>query len=172
MTSQSALFLDMGVYSQPMAKKGRPRTHPEPSERSCAGCGGSYIMGWDQKYHSHACFLQSLNQDPDRQRSKGRKGGAVRGAQIQAAEPIGAYLKRDGQPVHRTVAEQVLGRALLPLEVVHHEDLDKWNNEPVNLIVFPSQAWHARHHRLGHPGQGRCTCQGIRLEEVMPNAAP
>ena len=143
-------------YARPMAK----------AERVCQGCGETHLMGPDQKYHSHPCFVQAMNRDPERQRSKGRVGGTVRGEQLSSAEPRGAYLKKGGEHVHRKVAEEVLGRLLYPNEVVHHEDRDKWNNDPANLVVFPSQAWHARHHKLDHCGP--CSCQGIRLGEVMP----
>ena len=34
----------------------------------------------------------------------------------------------------------------LPNEVVHHRDGNKRNNEPNNLVVFPNQSEHARHH--------------------------
>lgn len=44
---------------------------------------------------------------------------------------------------HRWVAEQTLGRSLLPREVVHHKDGDSLNNDPDNLIVLPSQRVHA-----------------------------
>lgn len=44
---------------------------------------------------------------------------------------------------HRWLAEQTLGRPLLPREVVHHKDGDSLNNDPSNLIVLPSQRVHA-----------------------------
>ena len=44
---------------------------------------------------------------------------------------------------HRWVAQQALGRPLLPREVVHHKDGDSLNNDPNNLIVLPSQRVHA-----------------------------
>lgn len=47
--------------------------------------------------------------------------------------------------MHRVVAELKLGRALLPGEIVHHIDGDKWNNDPDNLAVM-TQAEHARIH--------------------------
>lgn len=44
---------------------------------------------------------------------------------------------------HRVVAEQLLGRPLLPTEVVHHRDGDGQNNAPENLVVLSSQRQHA-----------------------------
>lgn len=64
---------------------------------------------------------------------------------------IKGYRKYHQQHEHRVVAESVIGRKLLPGEVVHHIDGDKSNNSPENLMVFPSQRehalWHAQHQR-------------------------
>ena len=57
----------------------------------------------------------------------------------------------------------------MPEEVVHHEDLNKQNNDPANLIVFATTGEHSRHHILGHVGLPACACECIRLEGVMPN---
>ena len=56
------------------------------------------------------------------------------------------YRKKNGQHVHRMVAEEMLGRPLKPGEVVHHIDGDKYNNSSDNLMVFPSQSAHAEYH--------------------------
>ena len=55
-------------------------------------------------------------------------------------------------------------RAALFLDM-GYEALNKTNNDPANLIVFPSHAIHARHHKLNHPGRP-CDCPGIRLEVI------
>lgn len=49
---------------------------------------------------------------------------------------------------HRLVAEQKLGRRLLPGEIPHHKDEDKTNNHPDNLEVV-TRAVHGVHHRRG-----------------------
>ncbi len=56
------------------------------------------------------------------------------------------YPKSFGVHAHRTVAERMLNRKLKPGEVVHHIDGNKRNNNPNNLMVFESQAAHAKWH--------------------------
>ncbi|GGR74415.1 hypothetical protein GCM10008959_39600 [Deinococcus seoulensis] len=67
--------------------------------------------------------------------------------------------KATGRPIrlHRMVAQECLGRPLLPGEVVHHRDGNSLNNAPENLLVLPSQRYHAhlecclRRERRGQP---------------------
>src|SRR5438270_7664223 len=47
---------------------------------------------------------------------------------------------------HRVVMEGIAGRSLLPREEVHHEDDNKRNNAPENLMLFPNKAAHQRYH--------------------------
>ena len=56
------------------------------------------------------------------------------------------YQKHCGRHEHRAVAESVLGRPLKAGEIVHHIDGNKHNNNPENLMVFPSQSEHAKWH--------------------------
>lgn len=48
---------------------------------------------------------------------------------------------------HQLVAEGVLGRPLAPAEIVHHQDENKLNNDPGNLLVMTRKE-HQRYHIL------------------------
>lgn len=48
---------------------------------------------------------------------------------------------------HRFVAEQKIGRRLEPGELVHHDDENRQNNDPDNLIVVSGNAEHFLLHR-------------------------
>jgi hypothetical protein len=67
-----------------------------------------------------------------------------------------SYPKLNGRHAHRVVAEQTLGRSLRPGEVVHHIDRNILNYDPSNLVVFPSQAAHAAHHKALEKEQNSC----------------
>ena len=64
---------------------------------------------------------------------------------------------------HIVVAERALGRPLPAGAVVHHVDENPLNNEPGNLVICPSQAYHMTLHRrmralaaCGHAGWRKC----------------
>lgn len=74
-----------------------------------------------------------------------------------------SYIKRDGRHEHRIVAEQKLGRALLLGEIAHHDNENKRDNSPDNIIVLPSQSAHARIHAVRrwsnkHKNENQQTC--------------
>lgn len=57
--------------------------------------------------------------------------------------------------LHRVVASSVLGRDLLPGEVVHHIDGDAHNNHPDNLQVLSSQGVHMQVEHFGRKYRGQ-----------------
>lgn len=50
---------------------------------------------------------------------------------------------------HLIIAEQILNRELISGETVHHKDKNRNNNSPENLMVFKTNADHARFHKTG-----------------------
>lgn len=58
--------------------------------------------------------------------------------------PYPAYKKGNSAYIleHRLIMERIVGRYLLPTEVVHHRDGNPSNNAPENLQLFDSQADH------------------------------
>lgn len=52
---------------------------------------------------------------------------------------------------HIIVAERMLGRLLLPEEVVHHKDKNRTNNQEENLMVFATDEDHISFHGGGTP---------------------
>ena len=68
----------------------------------------------------------------------------IRNAHLNSGEGK-TYAKNYGRHEHRVVAEQFLGRPLMPGEVVHHIDGNK-RNSSINIRVYKSQSEHAKFH--------------------------
>lgn len=66
--------------------------------------------------------------------------------------------KFGGEAIHRLLAEEKLGRKLLPDEEVHHVDHNHFNNRPENLMVL-SKSEHSKIHaaRKERDDRGRFT---------------
>lgn len=90
--------------------------------------------------------LTSLNKANNPTAMTDSRREALRNARLGKGE-CKTYTKTYGRHTHRIVAEQMLGRPLKPGEVVHHIDCDKRNNSPENLMIFASQALHAKYHK-------------------------
>jgi len=57
---------------------------------------------------------------------------------------------------HRLVAEKTIGRLLNKGEDVHHKNLDKYDNDPNNLIAMSSSEHSKLHARLSPINKRRC----------------
>lgn len=130
---------------------GFKRTLPDADPRACPVCGTVFTPQrkfWKQIFCGHRCAItrhharmiaaaaspEAIRKSADTRRGKGKGNG---------------YIKRGGRHEHRVVAEQKLGRPLLPGETVHHRDENKRNNAPDNLEVMATRADHTRLHNTG-----------------------
>lgn len=103
------------------------------------------------RYHDYADWSKNSRRfsemnrrlNPTRMTDKTRE--KLRNARLNTGEGK-SYTKRYGVHEHRVVAEQILGRPLRDKEIVHHRDGNKRNNTPENLVIFASQAEHAKYH--------------------------
>ena len=98
------------------------------------------------KIHTSNRFTEmNIELNPDRMDNLGTRE-KIRNSRFDTGEGK-SYPKLYGRHEHRIVAEQMLGRSLKPDEVVHHIDENKRNNDPSNLMVFATQADHAKWHQ-------------------------
>ncbi|WP_286945806.1 HNH endonuclease [Acetobacterium sp. UBA5834] len=89
--------------------------------------------------------MKQINQKLNSTRMTKETKEKLRNAHLGKGECKG-YSKIYSRLAHRVVAEKMLGRSLKPEEVVHHRDGNRYNNDPENLVVFPSVGDHTKFH--------------------------
>lgn len=125
-----------------------------PGQRICVECGASFFTAYRKsvaRFCSKSCIWKATKGPAFNAEIARATIGARRAALLGRGEGR-TYRKLYGRHEHRVVAEKVLGRALMPKEIVHHKDGDYLNNDPSNLEVL-TQGEHMRRHGLGIPGQ-------------------
>lgn len=100
------------------------------AKRVCEGCGVEFLKFPSELRKGNSDFCSRSCYDRYRRSIVKEKG----------------YIKTNGVHIHRTIAENALGRKLQPKEIVHHIDGDCHNNAIQNLTVLPSQGIHATIH--------------------------
>lgn len=138
---------------------GRPREYDRRSV--CFRCGKVFerYPGKQKNkrtFCSRKCYNAQLGED-NLTRRVNQKGGLT----VEERKKIGdsrrgkhngrTYEKYLGQHKHRIIMADMIGRPLKPKEIVHHIDGDVRNNNPKNLMLFPSQAEHLEWHRVNDP---------------------
>jgi len=136
-------------------------TLPKPGKKSCALCGREFqptAKYPQQRFCSRRCGLKATL-PPDHNARVARSTVKERADKLRGRGEGKSYPKLNGRHAHRVVAEQKLGRPLAPGEIVHHDDENKANYDPQNLVVLPSQAEHASLHFKGKPRKPKMICK-------------
>lgn len=131
----------------------------------CGTCGAEFEKLTSQlrpmNFCSRACFreyaskrMSEMNRALNPERMNSETKAKLRAARLNSGAGQ-SYEKMYGTHTHRQVVEEMIGRPLKPGEVVHHIDGDKRNNSRENLMLFASQAEHARWHSQNDPNWGR-----------------
>ncbi len=125
--------------------------------RNCAQCGTEFktfqskVDRGNGRFCSRKCFGVFWKGPEVLQRADGYRYARV--PEHPRANAFGLVYE------HFVVAEKLIGRLLMPKEVVHHKDHNPSNNVPENLMVLADQKEHMRQHAIerltslgGRPG--------------------
>lgn len=112
---------------------------PRSAVNDC-GCGCGEKTKFTFKWGHHTRLFTSEEQS--------RRGQMNDGSWKRDTGTADWYRKVRGRHEHRRVMEAILGRPLLPNEIVHHKDRNKKNNDPSNLELM-TRADHMKHHLHG-----------------------
>lgn len=124
---------------------------PTPAPRACLQCRIVFqpkAKRRNQRFCSRQCARKAIL-TPEHNARVSRISAQLRAEALRGRGDGKGYPKLNGRHAHRVVAEQMIGRPLLPGEIVHHLDDNKKNNDPSNLVVLASQSEHARLHFKG-----------------------
>jgi len=100
---------------------------------TCEQCGVQYLVKPSRKAKSRFCSVRCrANHDRGRQKVSGDVFVGHNGYRLRKTNGL-----RERE--HRLTVEEVLGRPLLPSEIVHHRNGNRSDNRPENLEVMSSR---------------------------------
>ena len=141
-----AMLVFLGV-ELPISLQENPEGKIPYGIKTCKACHKDFPVyrGFAVSYCSRACAGKDLSS-----RQLGVANARWRGGETVTRHIGGGYIKQlsPGHPgadasgyvmQHRLVMEQVIGRALLPHERVHHKNGDRQDNRPENLELWTGE---------------------------------
>lgn len=126
-----------GCLARSLSSERRRAAKMPPKQCKADDCANDVSKGWlgycgmhAQRVRRHGSHDAVVDESMRRQNNRSSQL-----SRVASVKPT-TYRKLFGRHEHRVVAEQKIGRPLLPGEHVHHIDGDKHNNRPENLVVM------------------------------------